>query len=231
MFTDMRRTWPWRLIDQSLKVYDVVVIMRPGKGQFAFAIAISSAIAWTLCAALRAAEPAASADTATATLVVESAELAGMRSIPIINSRKITFTVSSFAGCPADAKQAPVLKQLASGSLAPKRNSQSDSVPGDTDLAVFAEFTNASGGNSVSCERALRFHSEAGRTYHVRYTPPKQQMFHAVACDMTIVEIRDGAELPVPSAHDALLENKGFWKGSDLNICASASPETNPLAN
>jgi len=93
---------------------------------------------------------------------------------------------------------------------------------------VFVEFTNASGGNSVSCERALRFHSEPGKTYHVRYTPPKQQLFHAVACDMAIVETRDGAELPVPSAHDALLENKGFWKGSDLNICAAALPETNP---
>ena len=123
-----------------------------------------------------------------------------------------------------------MLKQLGSGTLVPKRNSQSQTVPGDTDLAAFVEFTNASGGNSVSCERALRFHSDPGKTYRVRYTPPKQQLWHAVPCDMAIVETHDGAELPVPSAHDAMLENKGFWKGSDLNICASTAPETQPLA-
>lgn len=181
-------------------------------------------------AQLHADEPVVNADPAPATLVVESTELAGMRSIPIINSRKITFTVSSFYGCPTDAKQAPVLKQLSSGTLVPKKNSQSETVPGNTELAVFAEFTNASGGNSVSCERALRFHSEPGKTYHVRYIPPKQQLWHAVACDMAIVETRDGAELPVPSAHDALMENKGFWNGSDLNICAAAVPEAQPPA-
>jgi len=207
------------------------MVKPPNNGRVVLAIMASLAIAWTMCSLVRAAEPAEDLGTAPATLVVESTELAGMRSIPIINSRKITFTVSSFAGCPADTKQAPVLKQLGSGTLVPKKNSLSESVPGDTDLAVFVEFTNASGGNSVSCERALRFHSEPGKTYHVRYTPPKQQLFHAVACDMAIVETRDGAELPVPSAHDALLENKGFWKGSDLNICAPALPETSPPAN
>lgn len=194
------------------------------------AMIAGAAIAWAMNAPSRADEPAVNAGTAPAILVVESVELAGMRSIPIINSRKVTFTVSSFDGCPTDVKQAPVLKQLSSGTLVPKKNSQSETVPGDTDLAVFAEFTNASGGNSVSCERALRFHSEPGKTYHVRYIPPKQQLWHAVACDMAIVETRDGADIPVPSAHDALMENKGFWKGSDLNICAAAVPEAQPPA-
>jgi len=160
---------------------------------------------------------------ASATLVVESTELAGMRSIPLIDSRKLKFSISSFAGCTADSKQVSALKKLSNGTLVPTKSSQSEAVPGDTELAVFAEYTNASGGNSVSCERALRFHSEPGKTYHVRYTPPRP--WHRVSCDMTIIETRDGNELPVPTARDALLENKGFWKGSDLNICAASGHE------
>ena len=149
----------------------------PSSGRVVLAMMAELAFAWTICSLVRAAEPTEGVGTAPAALVVESPELAGMRSIPIINSRKITFSVSSFAGCPADTKQAPVLKQLGSGTLVPKKNSLSESVPGDTDLAVFVEFTNASGGNSVSCERALRFHSEPGKTYHVRYTPQNHNSF------------------------------------------------------
>jgi len=36
---------------------------------------------------------------------------------------------------------------------------------------------------------------------------------------MTLVESRDGQDVPVPSAHDAVLDDKGIWKGSELNIC------------
>lgn len=183
-------------------------------------------IALAMCALLAADDPApavaSSAVAEPATVVIESAELASMKSIPILNSKKLKFSVSSFTGCPADTKQIPALKELAEGTLAPKKSAESVTVPGDADLAVFAEYTNASGGNSVSCGRALRFHSEPSKTYHVRYTPPRP--WHIVSCDMTIVESQDGNELPVPSAHDALLQNNGFWKGSELNICAGTEP-------
>ena len=157
-----------------------------------------------------------------ATVMIESTELASMKSIPILNSKKLKFSISSFTGCPVDTKQIPALKELTEGTLAPKKSTESVTVPGDADLAVFAEYTNASGGNSISCGRALRFHSEPGKMYHVRYTPPRP--WHTVSCDMTIVESQDGNELPVPSAHDALLQNNGFWKGSELNICAGSEP-------
>jgi hypothetical protein len=155
-------------------------------------------------------------------VVIGSSELAKMRSIPLLDSRKLEFRISSFAGCPADAKQAPALTELSHATLAPKKSTESVTVPGDTDLAVFAEYTNAGGGNSISCGRALRFHSEPGKTYHVHYIPPRP--WHLVSCDMTIVESQDGNELPVPSAHDALLVDKGFWKGSELNVCAGSEP-------
>lgn len=184
-------------------------------------------ITLAMCALLAADDPApglaSSAIAAPATVIIESTELAGMKSIPIFNSKKLEFSISSFAGCPADAKQAPALKELSHATLVPKKSTESVTVPGDTDLAVFAEYTNASGGNSISCGRALRFHSEPGKTYHVRYTPPRP--WHLVSCDMTIVESQDGNELPVPSAHDALLKNKGFWKGSELDICAESEPQ------
>jgi len=183
-------------------------------------------ITLAMCALLTADDPAPAVAstpvTATATLVVESTELAKMRSIPILDSRKLEFTISSFAGCQAEAKQPPALKELSHDTLAPKKSSASVQVPGDTDLAVFATYTNASGGNSISCGRALRFHSEAGKTYHVHYIPPRP--WHLVSCGMTIVESQDGKELPVPSAHDALLKNNGFWKGSELDICAGGEP-------
>jgi hypothetical protein len=179
-----------------------------------------------MCALLAADDPtpaaASSPVSAPATVIVESTELASMKSIPILNSKKIRFSISSFAGCPADAKQIPALKELSDGTLTPKKSIESVVVPSDADLAVFAEYTNASGGNSVSCGRALRFHSEPGKTYHVRYTPPRP--WHRVSCDMTIVKSQDGNELSVTSAHDALLQNNGFWKGSELNICAESEP-------
>ena len=161
---------------------------------------------------------------APASVIIASTALAGMRSIPLFDSRKIEFTVSSFDGCPADARQSPVLKELAHGTLMPKKSAETVTVPADTELAVFVEYTNASGGNSISCERALRFHSEPGKTYRVSYTRPHP--WDRVSCDMTIVETRDGNELPVPSAHAALLEDKGFWKGSDLNICSAKDVPT-----
>lgn len=194
-------------------------------------LSIMAIVAWSIGTPLHAGEPAKDAGTELAMLVVESPELAGMRSIPIINSRTIKFRISSFAGCPADATQAPAMTELSHGTLSPKKNSEAEVVPGNADLAVFAEFTNASGGNSFSCERGLRFHSEAGKTYHLRYVPPQQHFMHPVPCDMSIVETRDGNELPVPSAHHAILDNKGFWKGSDWSLCASGAREDQPAVN
>jgi hypothetical protein len=118
-----------------------------------------------------------------------------------------------------------VLTELSHGTLSPKKNSESEVVPGNADLAVFVEFTNASGGNSFSCERGLRFHSDAGKTYHLRYVPPQQHFMHKVPCDMSIVEEHDGNELPVRSAHDAILDDKGFWKGSELSLCVSSATD------
>ena len=157
----------------------------------------------------------------TASVLIDSAELDKLTSIPIINSRVLKFSVSTFEGCPADVKQFPVTTEVSHGKLSPKTNSTTVTVPVDKDIAVFAEYTNASGGNSISCERALRFHSEPAKSYHVHYVLPRP--WHIVSCGMTIVETRDGTDVPVPSAHDALLGNRGFgnWRGlSNMNVCA-----------
>ena len=69
---------------------------------------------------------------------------------------------------------------------------------------------------SVSCGRALRFHSESSGRYLLRFTPHRP--WHRIDCNMTLVESRDGQDVLVPSAHDAVLDDKGIWKGSELNI-------------
>jgi len=97
-------------------------------------------------------------------------------------------------------------------------------LPGDADLAVFAESTEQGGGNSVMCTAALRFHSEAGKHYRILFQSP--QHWHLVACRIGIVEMDGDKELPVASAHVARATPAGFIKGGDLNVCAesSASP-------
>ncbi len=164
--------------------------------------------------------PALAGDSAATpvTIVVESPNLAGMISIPLVNSRKIEYSVSSFAGCTDNASRPPPLKELAKGKLVPKQNSASVTVPANLNLAVFLTYVNTSGGNSFSCGTALRFRGEPGKTYHVRYTSP--QGLHRRHCDMEIYEFQDGNELPVASAHKALLVDNGLWKGSELDICA-----------
>lgn len=179
-------------------------------------------ITLAMCAVLAADDPApgtaSSAVAEPATVVVESAELASKKSNALFGSKKLRFSISSFSGCRADAKQAPALKELSVGTLVPKKSTKSVTVPGDTNLAVFAEYTDASPGSSISCGRALRFHSEPGKTYRIRYTLPR--LWHNVLCDLKIVEFQDGNELPVTSAHDALLQYNGFWKGEEFNVCA-----------
>jgi hypothetical protein len=155
---------------------------------------------------------------AQATLRIESPDVAGYKTIPLFSVKVVHVTLSTFAGCPADTKQAPKLTELGKATLTPKQNTQSVTIPGDMDLAILADSTESSGGNSVSCGRALRFRSESGGQYVLRFTPHRP--WHAVDCKMTLVESRDGQEVSVPSAHDAMLEDKGFWKGSELNICA-----------
>ena len=164
---------------------------------------------------------------ASASVVIGSSDLANMRSIPIIDSRVIKYSISTFEGCPADIKMFPVTAEVSHGKLSPKASTATVTIPGDMDIAIFVEYTNASGGNSISCERALRFHSAAGAAYRVDYTPPHPRLWHQWSCDMKITENRDGGEVPVPSAHDALLGNRGFgnWRGlSNMNVCAERDP-------
>jgi hypothetical protein len=164
-------------------------------------------------------DPARIGDTP-ATLAIESPDLASYKTIPLLSWKAVHVTLSTFAGCPANPQEAPPLTKLGEGQLTPKQNTQSVTIPGDSQLAIFADSKEQGGGNTVTCARALRFHSEAGKQYLLRFTTPRP--WHVVDCNMTLVESVDGREVPVPSAHDALLEDKGFWKGSDFNICAES---------
>jgi hypothetical protein len=74
----------------------------------------------------------------------------------------------------------------------------------------FAEYVNAGTDNSFSCERAPRFcFCEPAKESHMRLDTPEP--WHRKPCDMTVMNIWNGNELPVPSENDALLESRGFW--------------------
>lgn len=135
-----------------------------------------------------------------------------------MSTKLVTLALLAMIGGAQQMKIDPARMGAAQATLTPKQNTQSVTIPGDMDLAILADSTESSGGNSVSCGRALRFRSESGGQYVLRFTPHRP--WHAVDCKMTLVESRDGQEVSVPSAHDAMLEDKGFWKGSELNICA-----------
>jgi hypothetical protein len=160
---------------------------------------------------------------------IQVPDLATFRNIPLIQQKWVVVTVSTHSACPADPKQLPKLTELGVGVLTVKAHEQSVQLPGDADLAVFAESTEQGGGNSVWCTSALRFHSEAGKHYRVRFQTP--QHWHMPKCRIGIVEIDGDKELPVASAHEARATPAGLIKGGDLNVCAeSGAPTVSPAA-
>src|SRR5258708_7931339 len=155
---------------------------------------------------------------------IQVPDLAIFRNIPLLQKKWVTVTVSTHSACSVDPKQLPKLTELGVGVLTVKEHEQAVQLPRDADLAVFAESTEQGGGNSVMCTAALRFHSESGKHYRLRFQSP--QHWHLVACQVGIVEVDGDKELPVASAHVARATPAGFIKGGDLNVCAesSASP-------
>jgi len=165
-----------------------------------------------------------------ASVEIRVPDLATFRNIPLLQKKWVTVTVSTHSACSADPKRLPKLAELGVGVLTVKEHEQSVQLPGDADLAVFAESTEQSGGNTAMCTAALRFHSEAGKHYRILFQSP--QHWHLMTCRVGIVEMDGDQELPVPSAHVARATPAGFIKGGDLNVCAesSASPIEPPTA-
>jgi hypothetical protein len=73
----------------------------------------------------------------------------------------------------------------------------------------FAERVNAGTKNFVSPDRAVRVCLERANVLHVRQSPPGS--WHRKPSDMTVVENRNGKELPVATANAVMLESSGFW--------------------
>ena len=155
-----------------------------------------------------------------ATLVFEVPELVQNAKAFGAGEWTASVSVSSCSECPADSKVAPKITELATGTVSAKYTSQTAAIPGDMDLALLATSREALG-NEVTCSVALRFHSEAGKTYRLHMTPHRD--YHPVRCTMTFVEVRDGKEWPVQSAHKAMRVDRGFWKGTNLNICVNSA--------
>jgi hypothetical protein len=166
-----------------------------------------------------------------ATVEIQVPDLATYHNIPLVQHRWVNVTANTHEPCSADAKSLPKLHELGVGVLTVKEYKQTVRLPAGAELAVFLESMEQGGGNSVSCTAALRFHSEPDKHYLIQYESPKR--WHLVACRLTIVELAEGKELAVASAHEAALVRLGGLKGSDLNVCAervgpdiSAEPPT-----
>lgn len=156
-----------------------------------------------------------------ATVVIQVPDLSGFRNIPLLQKKWVSVTVSTHSACSSDPTQPPKLTELGEGVLTVKQHEQLVKLPGNTDLAVFAESTEQAAGSSAMCTAALRFHSEPDKQYRIQYRSP--QHFNRGGCAIAITEIDGGKEAPVSSAHVARSTPVGFIKGGDLNVCAEGS--------
>jgi len=156
---------------------------------------------------------------AQATLRIEAPDLAGYTAIPLVNYKIVNVTLSRFAGCADGAPREDADGELGKATLTPKETRQSVSIPAGVELAIVAESVENVSGSAYSCRRAVRFGSEPGGSYVLRFTP--HRTFGArLSCGMEIKELRQGVESPVTSARHAVVEDKGVWRGRELNLCA-----------
>lgn len=162
-----------------------------------------------------------------ATLRMEAPELAGYVSVPLLSHKVVNVTLSRFPGCVDGAPREEGSTELGKATLTPKQNSQTVSIPAGVELAIFAESSEVTGGGGYSCGMAVRFRSEPGGQYVLRFKPPPTILRpepHPIfsnkpSCDMAIRELRQGVEGPVASARFAVLQDKGAWEGRKLNLC------------
>jgi len=135
----------------------------------------------------------------------------------------VTVTLATYAECPTDPKKTPKLAELGDGTVGADHPTQTATIPGDMDLALFAQSEQRGGASFITCEDALRFHSEAGKTYRLHMTPHTNRDWSH--CSITFVEVKDGQDVPVPSAHKATLVKwgKGITEGSATNICVNSA--------
>jgi len=151
--------------------------------------------------------------------------LEAFHDVPLMQKKWVTVTASTHSECSADPKTLPKLTQLGVGVLTTREHGQVVQLPRDANLALIVESTEQVGGNTATCAAGLRFHSEAGKHYRLRFLSP--QHWHWIArsrnpinCVVEIVELVDDRELPVPTAHLARTTPVGVFKGGDLNVCA-----------
>ena len=160
-----------------------------------------------------------------ATLRIESPDLADLRSIPLVEQHEVDITLSRFPGCAPEKVTHDATRTLGAATLTPKDYAQDVSIPTGSELAIHA-FSNQAGlGKTDSCAMAVRFASKPGIHYVLRFKPAVSPLFvgKTALCNMTLTEVQDGVEHPVPAAHFAVARYEGFWKGEQLDLCAAAS--------
>jgi len=161
---------------------------------------------------------------AQATLRIESPDLASFGDIPLFATTQVDVTLSTFGGCSPDPKQ-PLRHDdaaiLGKAKLTPREYVQSVTIPADADLAFYVDSFENYVGSTYTCGRAVRFRSESAGQYVLHFKPHDQM--HGTVCEMSLLQSRDGKDVPVNSARYAIREKKGFWKdfwlGKDLSFC------------
>ena len=154
---------------------------------------------------------------ATAILRLEAPGLAGYVTIPLISSKVVDVTLSEFSGCLDGTSKGAQLSPLGKVTLTPKIRTQSMPVPAGVELAIYAESAENVLGGMYRCGRAVRFKSELGATYVLKFSP--HGLMHRKVCQMEILAVQSGTQTPVASAHYTVMHWHGYLKGGDLNLC------------
>ena len=162
-----------------------------------------------------------------ATLRLEASGLAGYVAIPLISHQVVNVTLSRFPGCADGAPRDAGDTELGRATLTPKESRQTVSIPAGVELAISAESSEATaGGGGFSCRMAVRFRSEPGAEYVLKFRPAPTVLRLGPSpasgsrpCGMAIHELKQGVEAAVASAHFATVQDRGFWLGRTLNLC------------
>lgn len=156
-----------------------------------------------------------------ASLKIDSSELKGYVTIPLINSKTVNVYLSEFPDCIDGMPKTSHSKKLGNATLTPKKNIQTVPIPSGVKLLVSSNSHENAGGNTYTCWNSVHFTPEEGHEYVLKVTPHKS--FSSKKCSTALTEIVNGVERRVQSAIYPKVEYKGFWQGKQFNHCTSES--------
>lgn len=131
--------------------------------------------------------------------------------VPIMGIKEVHVSLAKFPGCHTSSTSAKSQSPIGEATLTPKEHSQTVSIPAGVELAVYAESEETTATTNVRCGQAVRFFSESGKIYILRFKPHESLGFGS--CEMQILAGNNGSISPVESAH------YGVYTGDDLDLC------------